>query len=77
MHLRVPKACQRCSAPTVKLEQTVKGDFVSLAWTCAHCGNAWPVAATDEERRVGPSERRQSYRGDRRQARTEFGASGV
>jgi hypothetical protein len=77
MHLRVPKACQSCGGPAVKLEQTVKGDFVTLAWTCAHCGYASPVAATDEERRVGPAERRQSYRGDRRQTRTEFGASSV
>lgn len=42
--LELPPGCPNCGKQaTVKLQQTIKGTRVSLAWHCTACDHEWPV----------------------------------
>jgi hypothetical protein len=46
--LRVPLRCGDCGARgTVRLQQTLKGEDVTLEWYCTACQAEWPVRRKD------------------------------
>jgi hypothetical protein len=71
LRLRLPERCLRCGAiGVVRLESTITGRSVCLAWCCNACSFDWPISEKEQEfvdRRLAGAERRQSARGDRRQ----------
>jgi len=71
LRLRLPERCRRCGAlGAVRLESTITGNSVYLAWCCNACGFDWPISEQEQElveRRLAGIDRRQSARGDRRQ----------
>ena len=54
---RLPTQCPNCgpsAAAGIKLEQTVKGPMIYLAWLCGLCGVRWPIRPAEQgERRTG------------------------
>jgi hypothetical protein len=65
----LPRACAACGLEgTVRAETTVRGAIVRLTWACGHCRREWPISEADRDRRRSTTERRQSARGDRRDA---------
>lgn len=71
LRLRLPERCLRCGVPgMVRLESTITGTSVYLAWCCNACGFDWPISEREQElvdRRLSGIDRRRSARGDRRQ----------
>src|SRR5581483_12174168 len=58
LQLRLPERCVKCGAlGSVRLESTITGHTVALAWCCHACSFEWP---TSEEERERPEESRQS-----------------
>ena len=50
VRLRVPEKCPACHRRDgMRVETTVRGDSVSLAWYCSSCSHEWPVIRADEE----------------------------
>jgi hypothetical protein len=62
---RLPERCPRCDARnTVRVETTIKGQAVYLAWCCNTCSYLWRISDTERERRVGVADRRLLQRDD-------------
>ena len=70
LRLRLPDKCPACNVVGCVIpETTVTGATVLLTWCCRSCGHTWPISEREQEtaeRRLGPRERRQIARGDRR-----------
>src|SRR4029079_5996125 len=70
VRFRVADRCIGCGAlNSVRLESTVTGNTVALAWYCHACGYQWPTRSAERatiDRRGGAADRRRTTRSDRR-----------